>query len=107
MDLNGRRRYVAGHTSFRSPEAGWAISLSSVAVGADMKNLLPDRVELSVLAAMAVVCASAVQTGPKADLWLAVLSIPLFITAAVMGLRRNWRIADAREAVTKQVQASE
>lgn len=65
-----------------------------------MKHLLPDRVELTVLTVMAVVCALVAGSAPQADLWLAVLSVPLFIAAAVMGLRRNWRTADARRVIS-------
>lgn len=56
---------------------------------------------------MALVCALVVGTGSEADLWLAVLSVPLFITAAVMGLRRNWRLSDARQAVSEQADVGE
>ncbi len=64
-----------------------------------MKQLLPDRVELSILAVMALLCAGVVSEGVNPDYLLAVLAIPLFITSAVMGLRRNWRLTEAPESV--------
>ncbi len=60
-----------------------------------MKNLLPDRVELALLAAMALVCTLIVSHRPAMDLWMAMLTVPLFVVSAVMGLRRNWRETEA------------
>lgn len=62
---------------------------------------------MATLTAMALVCALVVGSGSQADLRLAVLSVPLFITAAVMGLRRNWRLSDASEAVAEQADVRE
>jgi thiamine transporter ThiT len=70
-----------------------------------MKHLLPDRVELSVLAALALVCALVVELGVNADYLLALLAIPLFITSAVMGLRRNWKLADAQQPARDDARA--
>ena len=56
-----------------------------------MKHLLPGKNELALFGAMAVVLATVVslhQLGQR-DLWLAGLSCPLFITCAVLGLRRS------------------
>ena len=64
-------------------------------MGYAMKNLLPDRVELAMLGAMALAAALIVGNGPAVDLWTATLAVPLFIASAVMGLRRNWRLAEA------------
>lgn len=64
-------------------------------MGYAMKNLLPDRVELAVLGAMALICTLIVGHGPAMDLWTAMMTVPLFIASAVMGLRRNWRLAEA------------
>jgi hypothetical protein len=72
-----------------------------------MKSLLPDRVELAVLSALALLCALVAGRSSQADLWLAALSVPLFITAAVMGLRRNWRLAEARQTETTKRQEPE
>ncbi len=53
--------------------------------------------ELMIFLAMAVVCTGIVAAAPKIDLALALLSVPLFITCAVMGLMRNWKLAEVRE----------
>ena len=63
-----------------------------------MKHLLPDRVELSLMGALALLCALVVAHGVNADYLLAILAVPLFVASAVMGLRRNWKLADESSA---------
>lgn len=59
-----------------------------------MKRLLPSRTELAFFAALAVVAAGLIEgliadgTLPR-DLMMAGLALPVFVTAAVMGLRRS------------------
>jgi hypothetical protein len=56
-----------------------------------MKRLLPGRKELAVFAVLAVAMAVAVSCFQVSqhDLWFAALAAPLFIFAAVLGLRRS------------------
>jgi hypothetical protein len=56
-----------------------------------MRRLLPSRVELAIFAALAVVCTGVVSTfrPGEHDLGLAALAAPIFLIAAVMGLRRS------------------
>ena len=60
-----------------------------VAWGLCMKRLLPGRVELGVLIVLSLLCAAVVAACHHVDLALALVSVPLFITAAVMGMRRS------------------
>ena len=62
-----------------------------------MKRLLPSRTELAILATLAVLCAAIAGMG-ETDLGLSMTAVPLFIFAAVMGLRRSpqWTM-DANE----------
>ncbi len=60
-------------------------------------SLLPNRIEIAIFATLAVILAGVVQTGAATDghdLMLAMLAMPLFVTAAVMGLRRSPQWAD-------------
>lgn len=55
-----------------------------------MKSLLPNRTELAIFGAMAVLCTGIVGIGAiPQDLMFPLLSIPIFIVCAVMGLRRS------------------
>ena len=63
-----------------------------------MKHLLPGKVELVILVTLVIISTAVVAAAPKHDLGLAGVSIPVFIFAAVMGLRRNWQLADAEES---------
>lgn len=55
-----------------------------------MKRLLPSRTELAILAVLAVLCTGIVGTGGiPHDLMLSGLAMPVFVIAAVMGLRRS------------------
>ena len=53
-----------------------------------MKNRLPGRQEAFVFIVLSLICAAIVQVSGKYDVGLAVLSAPLFLVAALMGLRR-------------------
>ena len=64
-----------------------------------MKHLLPGKTELMIFLTMAVLCTGVVALTPKLDLGLAMLSVPVFIASAVMGLRRNWKLAEVTEEV--------
>ena len=67
-----------------------------------MKHLLPGRVELMIFLTVAILATGFVSAAPKHDLGLAAAAIPVFIAAAVMGLRKNWALMDAAEAATAQ-----
>jgi hypothetical protein len=56
-----------------------------------MRRLLPSRVELVIFATMAVLCAAIVSVFQMSahDLGFAALGGPVFLVAAVMGLRRS------------------
>lgn len=55
-----------------------------------MRTLLPGRTELAIFGALAVVCAVIMGVGTiPHDLMLPLLSMPVFVIAAVMGLRRS------------------
>jgi hypothetical protein len=67
-----------------------------------MKRLLPSRTELAFFAALAIVAAGVIEglisggTLPR-DLMMALLALPVFVTAAVMGLRRSPQWAPVEE----------
>jgi hypothetical protein len=65
--------------------------------------MLPGRVELMIFLTVAVLATGLVAVAPKHDLGIAVLAMPVFIAAAVMGLRKNWAMMDAAEAAAKSV----
>lgn len=55
-----------------------------------MRSLLPSRTELAILGTLAVVCTGIMGVGAiPHDLMLPLLSMPVFVIAAVMGLRRS------------------
>ena len=58
-----------------------------------MRRLLPGANELAIFAGMSVICAAVVATmgASSHDLGLAFVACPVFIFAAVLGLRRNWQ----------------
>ena len=64
-----------------------------------MRRLLPSRIELLIFAALAVLCAGVVSVFKvnAHDLGLAAMGGPIFLVAAVMGLRRSpvWTADDA------------
>ena len=67
-----------------------------------MKRLLPSRTELAFFAALAIVVAGVIEgiieggTVPR-DLMMAGLALPVFVIAAVMGLRRSPQWAPVEE----------
>jgi hypothetical protein len=64
-----------------------------------MKRYLPGRVELAMLATMALVCSVVAAMMDSRDVALALLTFPVFLTASILGLRKNWRFQDmARES---------
>ena len=71
-------------------------------MGPRMRRLLPSRVELAIFAALAVVCATIVAMfhPQKMDLGFAAFAGPIFLFAAVMGLRRSpaWTIVPTEES---------
>ena len=56
-----------------------------------MRRLLPSRVELAIFAAVAIVSADFVHAfqPSTSDLRFAALACPIFLVAAVMGLRKS------------------
>lgn len=61
-----------------------------------MKNLFPNKAEFAVLLALVAVSTLIAALTPQHDLGIAGASIPLFFVAAVLGLRRNWRLSDMK-----------
>lgn len=57
-----------------------------------MKRLLPGRAELLILVAMALACAVLASMHLSADIALSVGSMPLFVAACLMGMRRNGQL---------------
>jgi hypothetical protein len=60
-------------------------------MGFRMRRLLPSRVEVAIFATLAVLCTGVVGAfaPTTSDLRFAALACPVFLTAAMMGLRRN------------------
>ncbi len=55
-----------------------------------MKKVLPSRTELAIFGALAVICMGIMGEGViPHDLMFPLLSMPVFVFAAVMGLRRS------------------
>ena len=54
-----------------------------------MKNRLPRRQELLILLALSVACTVIVRITGKPDVGLAFTGAPMFLVAALMGLRRH------------------
>ena len=67
-----------------------------------MRRLLPSRVEFAIFATLAVICAAIVGLfhPGTSDLGFAALAGPVFLIAAVMGLRRSpaWTYVPGDEA---------
>ena len=61
-----------------------------------MFDRLPNRIELGIFAAMALVCAIVVTVIPKHDYAMMFASMPLFAVSAVMGFRRSERLKARR-----------
>ena len=70
-------------------------------MGPRMRRLLPSRVEVAIFATLAILCAALVGafTPRTSDLRFAALACPVFLIAAVMGLRRSptWQVADVED----------
>ena len=60
---------------------------------AHMKKLLPGRVELAIFTTLAILLAAIAWQSRKPDLVMAASAVPLFITCAVLGMRRNTALA--------------
>ena len=58
-----------------------------------MKRLLPGRAELAVLITMAFICTLVAAFSAKLDIALALMSMPLFLCGALMGMRRNGQLS--------------
>ena len=67
-----------------------------------MRRLLPSRVEFAIFATLALLCAAIVGLfhPNTTDLGFAALAGPIFLIAAVMGLRRSpaWTMVPSEEA---------
>jgi hypothetical protein len=72
-------------------------------MGHRMRHLLPSGVEFMIFAALAVLCAGIVSVFQVNvhDLGLAALGGPIFLVAAVMGLRRSpvWQMDEVDDDV--------
>jgi hypothetical protein len=66
--------------------------LHSGNIEGSMFDRLPNRIELGIFAAMALVCAIVVTLIPKHDYAMMFASMPLFAISAVMGFRRSERL---------------
>jgi hypothetical protein len=68
-----------------------------------MRRLLPSRVEVAIFATLAILCSAIVATfqPTTSDLRFAALACPVFLVAAVMGLRRSpaWQVVEDDDAV--------
>ena len=65
-----------------------------------MKRLLPDRTQLAIFAALAVVCAGVVSSTSARDIGLSLMSIPLFVACAILGMRRSGQWGDLGKTPT-------
>jgi thiamine transporter ThiT len=57
-----------------------------------MKRYLPGRVELTIFATLAVVCAIIAFMANARDEMMSMLAFPIFVFAAVMGLWKSGRL---------------
>jgi hypothetical protein len=73
-----------------------------------MKRLIPGRKELALFAVLAIVLSSVVSLFQVSqhDLWLAALAMPMFVFAAVLGLRRSPQWQPLPEEVAAVVETS-
>lgn len=72
-----------------------------------MKRILPGRVEVLIFAAAAVVGAGVVSQAQSQDLVLSVMSIPLFLTAAVVGMIKSGRYTTDGQLAGEQVETED
>lgn len=61
-------------------------------IGVSMKRLIPDRVEVAIFATVAILGAAIVSLTTAQDIGLSVMSVPIFIAAALMGMRRSGQL---------------
>lgn len=61
-----------------------------------MKRLIPGRVEMGVLVALAVVATVAASLFARPDVALFAVSMPLFFVSTLMGMRRNGQLSARR-----------
>jgi len=71
-----------------------------------MKHLIPSRVELILFVVMALACGVVVSFSAKHDYMLGVLTMPIFLFAALRGLRQNKSMARVEEQI-ESAEASE
>ena len=57
-----------------------------------MKHYLPGRVEIMLFAILSVICAAVVGSFESHDAGLSLLSFPVFIFAAILGLWKSGRL---------------
>lgn len=67
-----------------------------------MKRMLPNRVELLILAAVALIASAVLTTSGKPEA-LAVVAFPLLLGSMLMGARRMGHLAPARQPVQRRV----
>lgn len=69
-----------------------------------MRYLLPNASEVAIFAGLAAICAAIVGTMDSQihDLVFAIMAFPIFVFAAILGLRRNWARQVAVQPVTIQ-----
>jgi hypothetical protein len=60
--------------------------------GVVMKRYLPGRVETSLFAVLAMICAAVAVSVSATDAALSMLSFPIFVFAAVLGLWKSGRL---------------
>lgn len=64
-----------------------------------MKSVLPNIIELMILASVAVLCALFASRLSPDDSSLALFTFPLLLVALFMGARRTWKSQAARAVV--------
>jgi hypothetical protein len=72
-----------------------------------MRHLLPSATECTVFAVMAIFAAIIAILGPAPDIRLAALSMPIFITAGIMGIRRHDRMVRVKEGTRMRIDRPE
>lgn len=72
-----------------------------------MKRYLPGRVEVSIFAVLAVVCAVVAFMATKTDQAMSMLAFPIFVFAAVMGLWKSGRLRAPESPAVTSVRTDE
>jgi hypothetical protein len=73
-----------------------------------MKRPLPSGTELAIFALVAVACAVAATLSGVHDIAMALFALPIFVMAAIMGMRRSGQWASiARAPLAEQGEALE